>query len=111
MRLSGYYVGGEASGKPDECTRSRSGAMGYDLAIIGSGGAGFAAAIAARRRDASVVMIERGTVGGTCVNTGCVPSKALLAAAEARHVAMSAGRFPGIGASAGPVGFAESIAG
>jgi mercuric reductase len=85
--------------------------MRYDLAIIGSGSAAFAAAIAARRRDASVVMIERGIVGGTCVNTGCVPSKALLAAAEARHVALSAGRFPGIHASAGLVAFAELIAG
>ena len=49
-----------------------------------------------------MVMIERGTVGGTCVNTGCVPSKALLAAAEARHVAL-AQRFPGVATSAGAV--------
>lgn len=74
--------------------------MRYDLAIIGSGAAGFAAAIAARGSGRSVVMIERGTVGGTCVNTGCVPSKALLAAAEARHVAL-AQRLPGITTSAG----------
>lgn len=53
--------------------------MRYDLAVIGSGGGTFAAAIGARRKDRSVVMIERGTVGGTSVNTGCVPSKALLA--------------------------------
>jgi pyruvate/2-oxoglutarate dehydrogenase complex dihydrolipoamide dehydrogenase (E3) component len=53
----------------------------YDLAIVGSGGAGFAAAIAATTRGLSVVMIERGTTGGTCVNVGCIPSKALLAAA------------------------------
>lgn len=74
----------------------------YDLAIVGSGGAAFAAAIAARRADRSVIMIERGTVGGTCVNTGCVPSKALLAAAEARHVASTAA-FPGISTTAGVV--------
>jgi mercuric reductase len=78
------------------------GAMRYDLAIIGSGGGAFAAAIAARRRDLSVVMIERGVVGGTCVNTGCVPSKALLAAAEARHVALD-NRFAGVPTDAGPV--------
>lgn len=71
--------------------------MRYDLAVIGSGGAGFAAAIGARRKGRSVVMIERGTAGGTCVNTGCVPSKALLAAAEARQVSLD-GRFPGISA-------------
>jgi mercuric reductase len=76
--------------------------MRYDLAITGSGGAAFAAAITARDAGASVVMIERGTVGGTCVNTGCVPSKALLAAAAARHGA--AGElFPGITTQAGPV--------
>ncbi|MPZ66120.1 MAG: mercury(II) reductase [Pseudonocardiaceae bacterium] len=69
--------------------------MRYDLAAIGSGGGAFAAAIAARSKGRSVVMIERGAVGGTCVNTGCVPSKAMLAAAEARHVSLD-GRFPGI---------------
>ncbi len=76
--------------------------MRHDLAITGSGGAAFAAAITARDAGASVVMIERGTVGGTCVNTGCVPSKALLAAAAARHGAASQ-PFPGITTQAGPV--------
>lgn len=75
----------------------------FDLAIIGSGGAAFAAAIRARGLGKRVVMVERGTVGGTCVNTGCVPSKALLAAADARHVALDSARFPGVMASAGPV--------
>jgi mercuric reductase len=79
--------------------------MRYDLAITGSGGAAFAAAITARDAGASVVMIERGTVGGTCVNAGCVPSKALLAAAAARHDAASQ-PFPGISTQAGPVGMA-----
>jgi mercuric reductase len=82
----------------------------YDLAIIGSGGAGFAAAIAARSRGLSVVMVERSTVGGTCVNVGCIPSKALLAAAEARHVAVEE-RFPGIATSAGPTDMAALVAG
>ena len=76
----------------------------YDLAIIGSGGGAFAAAIRATILGKSVVMIERGTLGGTCVNTGCVPSKALIAAADARHVAADAAdRFPGIATTAGPV--------
>ena len=75
-----------------------------DLAVIGSGGAAFSAAIRARNLGKSVVMIERGPVGGTCVNIGCVPSKALLAAAEARHAATDApGRFPGITTGTGPV--------
>jgi len=84
--------------------------MRYDLAITGSGGAAFAAAITARDAGASVVMIERGTVGGTCVNTGCVPSKSLLAAAAARHGAASQ-RFPGITTQAGPAGMAALTGG
>ena len=84
--------------------------MRYDLAIIGSGGAAFAAAIAARDSGASVVMAERGTTGGTCVNTGCIPSKALLAAAGARHTAADQ-RFPGIVTQAGPTDMAALTGG
>ena len=84
----------------------------FDLAIIGSGGGAFAAAIRATNLGKSVLMVERSTIGGTCVNTGCVPSKALLAAAEARHVALDAGnRFPGITAGAGPVDMPGLIGG
>src|SRR6266849_974985 len=84
--------------------------MRYDLAITGSGAAASAAAITARDAGASVVMIERGTVGGTCVNTGCVPSKALLAAAAARHDAASQ-PFPGIATQPGPVDMAALTGG
>ncbi|QBF46861.1 mercury(II) reductase [Janibacter limosus] len=84
----------------------------YDLAIIGSGGGAFAAAIRATTLGKSVVMIERGTLGGTCVNTGCVPSKALIAAAEARHVAADASaQFPGIAMTAEQVDMPALIAG
>ena len=82
-----------------------------DLAIIGSGSAAFAAAIAATNLGKRVVMVERGTVGGTCVNVGCVPSKALLAAAEARHTAAAAGRFPGLTPAEVPLDFPGLIAG
>ena len=71
-----------------------------DLAVIGSGGGAFAAAIAATNLGKRVLMVERSTIGGTCVNTGCIPSKALIAAAEAHHVALDSGRFPGIATSA-----------
>lgn len=83
-----------------------------DLAVIGSGGGAFAAAIRATNLGKRVLMVERSTVGGTCVNTGCVPSKALLAAAEARHVALDAsGRFPGISTSAETVDMPGLIGG
>ncbi len=57
----------------------------FDLAIVGGGSAGFAAAIKAAELSARVAMTEGGTLGGTCVNVGCVPSKTLIRAAEAQH--------------------------
>ncbi|HEX9906681.1 MAG TPA: FAD-dependent oxidoreductase, partial [Propylenella sp.] len=68
----------------------------YDLAVIGAGSAGFSAAIAAAERGARVALIGHGTIGGTCVNTGCVPSKNLIRAAESLHHARAASRFAGI---------------
>jgi mercuric reductase len=53
-----------------------------DLIVIGSGGAAFAGALRARDLGKRVVMVERGTTGGTCVNVGCIPSKSLLASAK-----------------------------
>lgn len=53
-----------------------------DLCVIGAGSAGLAVAAGAVQMGASVVLIERGRMGGDCLNYGCVPSKALLAAAQ-----------------------------
>ena len=75
---------------------------GYDLAIVGSGGAAFSAAIRARDAGTRVVMIERGTIGGTCANVGCVPSKTLLRAGEIYHLA-GHHPFAGIATSADQV--------
>ncbi|MDX1465171.1 MAG: mercury(II) reductase [Halomonas sp.] len=52
------------------------------IAVIGSGGAAMAAALKAAERGARITLIERGTLGGTCVNTGCVPSKIMIRAAQ-----------------------------
>lgn len=79
-----------------------------DLAIIGSGGAAMSAAIHGRL-GANVAVIERGTLGGTCVNVGCIPSKTLLAAAGVRHTAAT-NPFPGAPTSAGPVDLAALVA-
>jgi len=54
----------------------------YDLMVIGGGSAGFAAAIKGAELGAKVALVEAGTIGGTCVNIGCVPSKTLIRAAE-----------------------------
>lgn len=65
--------------------RSHPGDEKLDLLIVGAGSAGFAAAIRATELGASVAMVERGALGGTCVNVGCVPSKTLIRAAEVQH--------------------------
>lgn len=68
---------------------------GLHIAIIGSGSGAFAAAIRAVDARAQVTLIEAGTLGGTCVNVGCVPSKIMIRAAHLAH-AQAAGPFPGI---------------
>ena len=56
------------------------------IAVIGSGGAAMAAALKAAERRARITLIERGIIGGTCVNTGCVPSKIMIRAAHIAHL-------------------------
>ncbi|TAK67564.1 MAG: mercury(II) reductase [Dehalococcoidia bacterium] len=66
------------------------------VAVIGSGGAAFAAALRAADEGASVTMIEAGTLGGTCINVGCVPSKIMIRGAHIAHL-LAEHPFPGIG--------------
>ncbi len=80
----------------------------FDLLIIGSGGAAFSAAIQAVSHGARVGMVERGTIGGTCVNVGCVPSKNMLRAAEINHLAKDH-PFRGLATSAGPVDLKQLV--
>ena len=56
------------------------------IAVIGSGGAAMAAALKSAELGARVTLIERGTIGGTCVNSGCVPSKIMIRAAHIAHL-------------------------
>lgn len=83
-----------------DCCSLGSSRNGYDLAVIGAGSAGFSAAITAADQGARVALIGHGTIGGTCVNVGCVPSKTMIRAAEALHGARVADRFPGLAGDA-----------
>jgi mercuric reductase len=67
----------------------------YDLVILGGGAAAFSAAIRADRNGAKALMIDRGTIGGTCVNVGCVPSKRLLAVGD-QFFRVANRPFPGL---------------
>lgn len=82
----------------------------HDLVILGSGSTAFAAALKAADLGKTAVMTESRTVGGTCVNRGCLPSKNLIEAAriywEAQHP-----RFPGLGGKTLDLDFRALIAG
>jgi mercuric reductase len=67
----------------------------FDLMVIGGGSAGFAAAIKGAELGRRVALVEASTIGGTCVNVGCVPSKTIIRAAELHH---RAGHHPFNGA-------------
>src|SRR5712692_6141640 len=66
-----------------------------DLLILGSGSTAFAAALRAQESGKTSLMIEERTIGGTCVNRGCLPSKNLIEAARLVHDARHP-RYPGI---------------
>ncbi len=70
-----------------------------DVCVIGAGSGGLSVAAGAAQLGVRVVLIERGAMGGDCLNTGCVPSKALLAAA---HAAQGVRDAAALGVTAGP---------
>ena len=76
----------EALGSIGGGDKSSGDANGLHIAVIGSGGAAMAAALKAVEQGAQVTLIERGIIGGTCVNIGCVPSKIMIRAAHIAHL-------------------------
>lgn len=67
--------------------------MGVDVAILGGGNGGYAAALRATQLGLSVALVERDKVGGTCLHRGCIPTKALLHSAEVLENIIQAGNF------------------
>ncbi len=82
--------------------------MTFDLAIIGAGSAGLSIAAAAAQFGEKVVLFEKGEMGGDCLNTGCVPSKALLAAAKAAQAHRTSAKF-GIESHEPAINFAKAM--
>lgn len=68
-------------------------AQSFDIAVIGGGPGGYPAAIRAAQNGKKVALIEAGRLGGTCLNRGCIPSKALIAGAEMLHRIRQAEEF------------------
>ena len=71
---------------PPDASKAGKNGEGLRIAVIGSGGGAMAAALKAAELGAQVTLIERGTIGGTCVNIGCVPSKIMIRAAHVAHL-------------------------
>ncbi len=67
--------------------------MDYDIIIIGAGPGGYETAVSASRQGRKVLLIERGHLGGTCLNRGCIPTKALCRSAEVAVTVREAGAF------------------
>ena len=80
-----------------------------NLVVIGAGSAGLIASLIAATVKARVTLVESGAMGGDCLNTGCVPSKTLIASAKAAHV-LSHGERYGLKNVAGEVDFAMVMA-
>jgi len=81
----------------------------FELVILGSGSTAFAAALRAQELGKTAVMTEERTVGGTCVNRGCLPSKNLIEAAKLLHDARNP-RYPGLAPTDPTLDFARLIA-
>ncbi|MFH1413554.1 MAG: dihydrolipoyl dehydrogenase [Candidatus Omnitrophota bacterium] len=67
--------------------------MNYDLTIIGAGWAGFNAALKAKELGLKVCLIEKSHIGGTCLNVGCIPTKALIHSAKVYSISKKASGF------------------
>ncbi|MEW6075109.1 MAG: dihydrolipoyl dehydrogenase [Candidatus Omnitrophota bacterium] len=67
--------------------------MAYDLIIIGAGWAGFNAAIVAQKKGLKVALVEQGSLGGTCLNLGCIPTKVLIQSSKALKGIQDAAAF------------------
>src|SRR4030042_1576474 len=80
--------------------------MDYDLAISGAGWAGFNAALKAKARGLKVALIDKGKIGGTCLNRGCIPTKTLLQSAKIYTLTKKSKIF-GIETTTPQVNFAE----
>ena len=78
----------------------------YDIVVIGGGSAGLVTSYIASAVNANVALVEKHKMGGDCLNTGCVPSKALIRAARAAHDIRNAPRF-GVTAGEPTIDFAQ----
>lgn len=83
--------------------------MDYDLIVIGGGPGGYVAAITGAKKGLKTLLVEAGQLGGTCLNRGCIPTKALLFCAERYHNAKNSAEF-GVEAITQPFHYEKALA-
>ncbi|EIL86804.1 putative mercuric reductase [Rhodanobacter sp. 115] len=93
-------LGGLFKSRSDVGTKPTDAEQRLRIAVIGTGGAAMASALKAAELGAQVTIIERGTIGGTCVNIGCVPSKIMIRAAHVAHLRRTSPFDDGISSTA-----------
>lgn len=115
VQKAGYSASSVGNGNDAHRTKKRRGGMvlnggtGIHLMVIGGGSAGFAAAIKGAELGYRVALVEGSTIGGTCVNVGCVPSKALIRAMEHHHLSGEQ-HFRGVNNKQGELNWKEVVA-
>lgn len=109
VRDAGYAATVKTRKTIDESVSDNGQPGDFDLMVIGGGSAGFAAAIKGAELGFRVALVEASTIGGTCVNVGCVPSKTLIRAVESHHLA-GQHRFRGVHTLPGHLDWPEVIA-
>jgi len=82
-----------AAAPAEEKAAASQGSYDYDIVVIGGGPGGYVAAIKAAQMGKKTAIVEKAKFGGTCLNVGCIPTKALLRSAEALKAAKEAGKF------------------
>lgn len=105
---AGYQPGALRQDEPTRTAPVGGNDVDYDLLVLGAGSAAFAAAIKGSEAGYRVALVEAGTLGGTCVNIGCVPSKALLRAGEL-YWSAAHHPFAGVATAAGEVQLADLV--
>src|SRR5579871_3431637 len=101
---------GERAGLEEQEQKMPNDSFDADIVVIGSGPGGYVAAIRAAQLGAKTVCIERDFLGGTCLNWGCIPSKALIASVERLHHAKHADKLGVKGAEGAKLDFDAVIA-
>src|SRR5690606_17473889 len=103
-----HRIGWQQQHKRESISRKQLRYMNYDIIVIGSGPGGYVAAIRASQLGFKTAIVERDSLGGICLNWGCIPTKALLKSAQVFEYLNHAADY-GIKVNGGEVDFGAIV--